>query len=68
MVSSHDRRSLQLSKSYISLELFEITNGRQKHDLNQAYKCAPKYYFFLGGGGGGGGEGLYACSNGSFTE
>ena len=33
---SHDLRSLQLSKSCISLQLFEITNGRQKDELNQA--------------------------------
>ena len=32
----HDRRSLQLSKSCISLQLFEITNGRQKDEWNQA--------------------------------
>jgi len=36
MVGSHDRRSLQLSKSCISLQLFEITNGRQKDEFNQA--------------------------------
>ena len=36
MGGSHDRRSLQLSKSCISLQLFEITNGRQKDELNQA--------------------------------
>ena len=44
MVRSHDRRSLQLSESCISLQLFEITNGRQKDELNQALKCAPKHF------------------------
>ena len=33
IVGSHDRRSLQLSKSCISSQLFEITNGRQKDEL-----------------------------------
>ena len=36
MVGSHDRRSLQIFKSCISFQLFEITNGRQKDELNQA--------------------------------
>ena len=36
MVGSHGLRNLQLSKSCISLQLFEITNGQQKDELNQA--------------------------------
>ena len=45
IVGSHDRRSLQLSKSCISLQLFEISNGLQKDEFNQAYKCAPKNFW-----------------------
>ena len=36
MVGSHGRRNLQLSKSCISLQLFEMKNGQQKDELNQA--------------------------------
>ena len=36
IVGSHDHRNLQLSKSCISLQLFERINGRQKEELKQA--------------------------------
>ena len=60
IVGSHDRRSLQFSKSCISLQPFQRTNGRQKGELNKR-KNVPQassfFPFFFGGGGGGGGQG-----------
>ena len=58
IVGSLDRRSLQLSKSCISLQPFERTNGRQKDELNQRKNVPPSFFFFsffFGGGGGGAG-------------
>ena len=58
IVGSHGRRSWQLSKSCISLQLFERTNGRQKRSVESSIQMCPQA--FCGG--------LYTCSNGSFTE